>query len=105
MRSSCSFNGDRNADLAVADGSGSHVSILLGNGDGTFHASVEYPAGGAAAYVGVGDFRGDGKPDLAVALGSEFGCTATGLSILLGNGDGTFQHPVNDATVPPTLWS
>jgi hypothetical protein len=48
---------------------------------------VAYAAGGEALSVAVGDFDGDGNPDLAVAIGS-------GGSILMGNGDGTFGPPV-----------
>jgi len=41
------------------------VSVLLGNGDGTFGTSVAYPAGADAFFVAVADFNGDGKADLA----------------------------------------
>jgi len=42
---------------------GSNVSVLLGNGDGTFQAAVNYGAGSDPVSVAVGDFNGDGKPD------------------------------------------
>jgi hypothetical protein len=69
------------------------VAVLLGNGDGTFQPAREFPAGLRPTFVGVGDFNGDGKPDLVV--GSDI--RGDFLSILLGNGDGTFQAPI---TVP-----
>ena len=91
------FNGDGKLDLAVSDQSGPNgppglVSILLGNGDGTFRTHVDYDAGNTPNGVAVGDFNGDGKLDLAVANGS--GNVPSTVSILLGNGDGTFQSPV-----------
>jgi hypothetical protein len=57
----------------------------LGNGDGTLQAPVSFAYIGQGA-VAVGDFNGDGKPDLAVATQSSYG-----LDVLLGNGDGTLQ--------------
>jgi hypothetical protein len=62
------FNGDHILDLAVADGLGDSVSVLLGNGDGTFQAPVSDTLGGCIIPAGVatGDFNGDGKLDLAV---------------------------------------
>ena len=67
------FNGDGVPDLAVSN-SGCHlstpsktVSVLLGNGDGTFQASLTFGVGIAPRSVAVGDFNADGKPDLAVA--------------------------------------
>jgi hypothetical protein len=62
------------------------VSVLLGNGDGTFRANVDYPTGRFAVAVAVVDVSGDGNPDLVVANQD-----ANSLSVLLGNGDGTFQ--------------
>ena len=79
------FNGDGNQDLAV--GNGNDVSVLLGNGDGTFRPAVHYAAGIGPIFVAAGDFNGDGKLDLAVAISG-------GVRVLLGNGDGTFQ-PAN----------
>jgi hypothetical protein len=81
-------NGDRKPDLLVAGGS---VSVLLGNGDGTFQTAVTYDSGGggSAVAIAVADVSGDGKPDLLVANEQ----TAT-VGVLLGNGDGTFQPVV-----------
>lgn len=95
------FNGDGKLDLAVADngdpstGDNGGVSILLGNGDGTFQPAQVFSAGNNPTFLSVGDFNGDGKMDLAV---SDLGQLPSGgngsLSILLGNGDGTFQTPI-----------
>jgi len=104
------FNGDGKIDLAVTNGSANTVSILLGNGDGTFQAPVQYSNGGdAAIFIAVGDFNGDGKLDLYVSDGSFLGATSIGaihINILFGNGDGTFQAPVETTfagSVPPLL--
>ena len=88
------FNGDGIPDLAVANGAPfGTVSVLLGNGDGTFQPAQSYAAGYDVKLVVVGDFNGDGILDLAVAYyGNFFGrFVPAGISILLGNGDGTFQ--------------
>lgn len=95
-------NGDSKIDLIVVDqvcatnaqscGAGA-VSVLLGNGDGTFQARRDVSVGLTPVGVAVGDFNGDGKQDLAVANnGLGLGNTT---SVLLGNGDGTFGTPVN----------
>jgi len=65
------------------------VSVLLGNGDGTFAAHVDYDVGDYPTGVVAGDFNDDGKVDLAVS--NNFDNT---ISILYGNGDGTFQPQV-----------
>ena len=61
------WNGDGKADLAVANADSNNVSILLGKGDGTFLAAVNYAAGKGPTSVTAGDWNGDGKLDLAVA--------------------------------------
>jgi hypothetical protein len=61
---------------------------MLGNGDGTFQAKRNSGSIYAASWVAVGDFNGDGKPDLAVPS------VDGGVGVMLGNGDGTFQAPV-----------
>ena len=82
------LRGNGKFDVITANTGGASVSVLLGNGDGTFQAHRDYPVNGGAYQLVVGDFNGDGKPDIAVA-------TSNGLSILLGNGDGTFQGAMN----------
>jgi hypothetical protein len=57
------FNGDGKADLAV-DSGGGNVSVLLGNGDGTFQAAADTRTNSGS--IAVGDFNGDGKADIAV---------------------------------------
>jgi hypothetical protein len=86
------FNGDGTPDLAVANLSSNDVSVLLGNGDGTFLAAVNYAVGAHPDSVAAADFNGDGNPDLATA-----NALGRNLSVLLGNGDGTFQAAVNYA--------
>jgi hypothetical protein len=93
------FNGDGHLDLAVADfgflGTGTGVSVLLGSGDGSFQTARSFAAGINPQSVAVGDFRGNGILDLAVA---DEGIYPTGMvSVLLGNGDGSFQAPVSYA--------
>jgi uncharacterized protein (DUF2141 family) len=60
------FNGDGKLDLVVANAGSKNVSILLGNGDGSFKAPLNFGAP-APQSVAVGDFNGDGKLDVAVA--------------------------------------
>jgi len=95
---SADFNGDGNLDLAVTLGftdlfqAKGNVGILLGNGDGTFQTPVNYRVPENPAGLVAGDFNGDGKVDLAV--GSGLGTGKAAVSVLIGNGDGTFQPRV-----------
>ena len=92
------LNGDDNLDLVIAivgadePGEG-QLAVLLGNGDGSFRTPVYYPAGQNAMGLALADLNGDGKLDAAVA--DENCCAQNSLSILLGNGDGTFQRAVS----------
>jgi hypothetical protein len=83
------FDSGHNLDLAVVSGSGSGnvpgtVSILLGNGDGSFtSAGAPTAVGTHPTSIAVGDFNGDGSDDLAVT-----NVDSGSVSILLGNGTG-----------------
>jgi hypothetical protein len=80
-------NHDGNLDLVVPCNG---VSVLLGKGDGTFGAAMGFQAGVGSTNVTVGDFNGDGFPDLAVSNGD-----SNSVSILVGYGDGTFGPPTD----------
>jgi hypothetical protein len=88
------LRGDKKIDLITVnmpdgvDGPGS-VSVLLGNGDGTFQPHVDYTVGEYPVGVVAADFNDDGKIDLAIANHDD-----NTVSILYGNGDGTFQAQV-----------
>jgi hypothetical protein len=91
------INNDGKPDLLVSndnEGSNGSVSVLLGNGDGTFQKAVTYTSGGYLAYsLAIADVNGDGHPDVVVAnFCVDIGCSERGsVGVLLGNGDGTFQ--------------
>ena len=79
------FNGDGILDLAVSNfNSSGTVSILLGNGDGTFQTQSTFSTLGEPFGFASGDINGDGKLDLIV------GNDSSGLNVELGNNDGTF---------------
>ena len=86
------FNGDGRLDQAVLSAEGG-VSVLLGNGDGTFTMKSSPAVGNDPYAMAVGDFNGDDIPDLAVANNSD-----STVSILLGKGDGTFTAADSPAT-------
>jgi hypothetical protein len=87
------FNADGNADVITTNCNDNSVSVLLGNGDGTFRPHLDSPVGNGPTSLAAGDLNGDGKLDLIV--------TDTGdgaISLLVGSGDGTFQALPYSAT-------
>jgi hypothetical protein len=91
------FNNDGKADIAVGYQSNLGVSVLLGNGDGTFQAAQTVVAGSNTYYLTTGDFNGDGNLDIAVT--NDGGA----VSVLLGKGDGTFNTAVT-YSIPGGSW-
>src|SRR5215210_7456834 len=96
------FNGDSIQDLVAAvPHNGSRTAILIGNGDGTFRAPLVLtdPDLRIPQQQAVADYNGDGFQDLALSLGDG----SQGLmQIRNGNGDGTFQAPVQYLVPPDT---
>jgi len=92
------FNGDGKVDLAVTINSPqTSLSLLTGNGDGTFNAPLDFPSTTRAdsPCVVATDLNNDGKRDLVIS--HELACftapcvASQKLSVLLGNGNGTFK--------------
>ena len=91
------FNRDGKSDLVTANGNagnGNTVSVMLGNGDGTFQKQRIFVVGSNPAHVITADFNHDGIPDIATS--NNIGDSA---SILLGEGDGTFAPELVYGTV------
>lgn len=84
------FDGDGDQDLAAAnhDWSDGTASVLLGDGGGGFAPRIEVPTGPASHDIAVGDFDGDGTPDLATVSTEDFDGLA---GVLLGDGTGHFS--------------
>jgi VCBS repeat protein/Big-like domain-containing protein len=97
------FNGDHIPDLATVNNSSNTVSILLNNGDGTFRAHTEYATGPGPSGLAAVDWNKDGKMDLVTS--NTQSDAAHSISILLGNGDGTFQahRDINGGAVPTSI--
>ena len=86
------FHGNGHPDLIVSSGAflnsnGDHLNLLPGNGDGTFQAPVSLDTGRLSKGLAVGDFNGDGSPDVAAA-----NVSGNDVTVLLGRGDGSFNH-------------
>jgi hypothetical protein len=85
------LNGDGIPDLAVLGIS--TLTIMLGNGDGSFRAGSAVSLGYCNA-IKIADLNGDGKADLVVTFSFYNDTAEGGVIVLLGNGDGTFQPGV-----------
>jgi hypothetical protein len=88
-----------NLDLAVVNKTDNTVSILKGNGDGTFQPKQDFAVGASPTAITVGDFNNDGIADLAV---TNSGPSPGTVSILIGKGDGTFTKQADDIEVGRT---
>lgn len=93
------MNGDGHPDLVVVNGydnncGPANVAVFLGKGDGTFQNPADYDGPYEASSVVIGDVNGDGHLDLVVSSACDDFCRDS-VGVMPGNGDGTFQLPVN----------
>jgi len=86
-------NGDGKPDLIVANYSANDLSVLLGNGNGTFQSQHTFATGSQPRSIAIADLNLDGKPDVIVANHG-----GNSVSVLLGNGNGSFQPQQTYAT-------
>jgi hypothetical protein len=94
-------NGDGKPDIISTNSYSSDVTVSLGNGDGTFQTPQWGNASGGFALgkAVVGDFDGDSRKDLVVAIGGPDQSFA--LTYYRGYGDGTFAAALNSYSPPP----
>jgi uncharacterized protein (TIGR03437 family) len=85
------FNQDGRPDLAVATSDFDKVSVLLGQGNGTFGAATNFDTGDFPIAIVTGDFNADGRLDVVTANQP----TTNNVSLLLGNGSGGLGAPTN----------
>ncbi len=84
------LNGDGKGDLVTANTDRNTVSVLLGDGTGSFSAATNFPVGTSPVALVVSDVNSDGKPDIVVANSG-----SKNVSVLLGDGTGKFAAPKN----------
>ena len=87
------LNGDGTPDIVTVNRHDGTISILQGNGDGTFMGAATLPVGSFPASIAVADLNGDGAADLAIADKDD-----GTVSVLLGRGDGIFASKTEFAT-------
>jgi hypothetical protein len=84
------FNADGNLDLAITNEISGQSPVVLGYGNGAFSAAGDLYTGIFPMGVAVGDFNADGRLDAVVASGGSTAYPGSGVTVSLGNGDGTF---------------
>ena len=92
-------NGDGLVDLISADSTANTLSVLVGNGNGSFRVAQTYATGAAPSSLTTADVNGDGMVDLiSTDVGQE-------LDVFTGNGDGSFRIAQTYATgaIPGSL--
>ena len=91
------LNGDGVIDIVTAnlDNAPGTVSVLFGRGDGGFKPAFPLAVGPQPTCVAVGDFNGDGIPDIAAFGSGSYGSTVYTLYILLGKGGGAFAPAIS----------
>ncbi|AOY83543.2 DUF4347 domain-containing protein [Moorena producens JHB] len=98
------FDHDGDLDLVTANSDSDNVSVLLNNGAGSYSLSGNFAVGRNPVDIAVGDFNQDGNLDLVTAdFGTPFtSSTDNTVSVLLGNGNGTFgpATQVNEGDIP-----
>ncbi len=82
------MNGDGKRDLVLTNGGSRNVTVLLGNGDGTFASAGNYPVPGSPWSVTIADVNDDGRPDIVIVD------VFSDMAVLPGNGNGTFGPAV-----------
>ncbi|HKD01953.1 MAG TPA: VCBS repeat-containing protein [Terriglobales bacterium] len=89
------FNHDGHLDIATANDGSQNISVLFGNGDGTFQPETDYPLVSGPLQLVAADLNNDGSPDLAFSITcSDSTCNHGEVGVLLNNQDGTFQPAV-----------
>jgi VCBS repeat protein len=88
---SADFDRNGKVDLAIASGalnSSGGVTILLGQGNGTFNQGTNIAVTGNVNYIALADFNGDHQPDIAASICVNPQSCST--QIFLGQGNGKF---------------
>jgi hypothetical protein len=88
------FNNDDLLDLAALCFDDGSVSLLIGNGDGSFGDASRFVVGASLA-MDISDFNSDGNLDLVVS-----GLFEETTTLLLGSGDGSFESRTIEVGIP-----